>query len=230
MRWENLLIALLFVSSFFLFYNSPSDFKYSDVEISRVIDGDTVVLASGEKVRLKGINTPENGMFKSKEAEGFLESYVNKSVELISFGEDKYGRVLGYLFYNGKNLNEEILSSGLAHLYYYDKDKYFSDLEDAEDDARKEDIGIWQHSRYFGCLRVKEFVFLDISETDSEKLVLENSCGDVLDVVIKDDATHIYEVLIEDNFTLETKDIWNDGGDSIYIWDGSGLVLFYRYP
>ena len=49
-------------------------------------------------------------------------------------------------------------------------------------------------------------------------------------VIIKDDATHIYrEILPEGKWEKSFDKIWNDAGDTLYIWDEEGLLMFYRY-
>jgi len=209
------------------FFNNSSNLNEFIVE--RVVDGDTIVLNNSLKVRLKGINTPEHGMSLDIAAGEFLrELILNKSILLDNHGTDRYSRILGYVFISGTNVNELILTNGFAHLYYYDKDNYYSSMEDAELSARKKELGIWAPSKNYGCLELDEFIWLDEGEDDSERLVLKNSC-ESFNIIIKDDATHIYEREIGDEITLETKDIWNDNGDSLYIWDEYGLVLFKRY-
>lgn len=230
MKWEHAIIIVLMILSFWLIWEAGDPlFDQNEVFISKVIDGDTVETSTGEKIRLKGINTPEKDMFVYSEAKEFLnELILNETVQLVSFGEDRYGRKLGYLFFEGENLNAKILENGFGHLYVYEDDKYTSDLRKAEEIARENEIGIWKKSENYGCLLIEEFVWLDETDEDSEKLILKNTCPK-FEVVIKDDATHIYNELIEEEFILETQNIWNDAGDSIYIWDDNGLVLFERY-
>lgn len=222
------------VSSFWLFWvasdNSP---KEQTVFISRVVDGDTVELEDATQIRLLGINTPEKGMYFYGEAKNFTENLIkNKSLSFKFFEEDKYSRKLGYLFLEKQNVNELIVKEGFAHLYYYEEDEYYSEIKNAETSAREKELGIWKHSKHYGCLNLTSFIYLDITEKDKEKLVLKNNCDVSLDVAIKDDATHIYKEKIPASgiFEKETQSIWNDDGDSVYIWDLDGLVFFYRYP
>ncbi len=229
MKLDHIIIFVLLVGSFFLFYHATSERETLDAQIVKVIDGDTIVITTGDKVRLKGINTPEKNQYLNVEATKYLEGFINNSAEIISFGKDRYGRMLGYVFVDGQNLNEKILEKGFGHLYYYGKDFYYNKLEKAETRAKKSEIGIWSKSENYGCLEIKEFVYYDVSDDDFEKLVLKNSCDKNLKVVIKDDATHIYEKLIGDELILETQNIWNDDSDSVYVWDDSGLLLFHRY-
>ena len=47
------------------------------VEISRVLDGDTVDLVDGRRIRLLNINTPEKGLAYSDLAKEFLSEFTN---------------------------------------------------------------------------------------------------------------------------------------------------------
>lgn len=233
MGWEKVAIGILVVSSFFIFWFASEESSFGKtVFIDRVIDGDTLQIVGGEKIRLLGINTPESGMFFYEEAKNFTKILAEgKSLILESSETDRYGRELGYIFDKKDLINEIILKEGFAHLYYYGEDEYYSRLKSAEEKAREDEKGIWKHSENYGCVSLVEFVYLDLTEKEKEKLVLKNICDKTLFLTIKDDATHIYEEKIPAGniFEKETQNIWNDDGDSIYVWDDDGLIFFYRY-
>jgi endonuclease YncB( thermonuclease family) len=228
MRWKLYITVLLVLSSGVLYWACTGEMggPIEKVYVSRVVDGDTIELGSGLKVRLMGINTPESSMLLHEGAKVFLEGLVlEREVVLESFGGDKYGRVLGYISVGGVSINEEILRQGFGSLYYYDKDAYYDDMVEAEELARSSELGIWSQSDNYGCVELVEFDW-----DEPEKIVLNNDCGEVIDVVIKDDATHIYRERLEEGLWEKGfSHIWNTDGDSLYIWDDSGLVLFYRY-
>ena len=161
------------------------------------------------------------------EAKNFLTSIIqNKSIQIESYGTDKYGRTLAHIFLDDENINEKILSQGLATLYYYDKDKYYEDLKQAEEFARLNSLGIWKKSPNAHCIQITKF------KTDEpEALTLQNSCNFPINITYKDDATHIYQTIIQptSQYTQNFSHIWNTDGDSIYIYDKDGLILFYRY-
>jgi len=236
-------VLLIFVLGF-LYYQVSSPY-YPDNLISgkvisetafveRVIDGDTIETDIG-KVRLLGINTPEKNMPYYNEAKLFLQNLVlNKSVELQIIGGneiDKYSRTLGYVFLEDVFVNEELINNGLANFYSYEDDLYTSVLKDAEENARDNDIGIWKKSENFECLKLVKLKYEEETRCNNEeKIVLENNCGRNLNIIIKDDANHIYREnlergLWEKNFSC----VWNNAGDRLFIWDDRGLVLFYSY-
>jgi endonuclease YncB( thermonuclease family) len=232
---KKLIIIFLVVLSGIFYYNLTGKVVYEKInaEVLRVIDGDTIDTNIG-KVRFKGINTPEKSMFFYEESTEFLRSTLeNKTVELESYGADKYGRILAYVFYKGKNINEEILKKGFGTLYYYEKDSYYDKLKKAEEFARINEIGLWKKSFDFYCLELVELKYYEDSErcTNNEFLILKNHCQKELNILVKDDATHIYREKILSNsvFSKNFSCIWNDEGDSLFIWDEKGLLLFYRY-
>ncbi|MBL4743158.1 MAG: thermonuclease family protein, partial [Cycloclasticus sp.] len=107
--------------------------------VVRVVDGDTVILDGGEKVRLLGINTPELG-FHGKPVEAgalaaksLLQQWVlNKQVSVVRDVErkDHYGRTLAHLFIEGSgHINVLMLQSGLATLSLHPPNlKYYAEL------------------------------------------------------------------------------------------------------
>lgn len=116
------------------YYNgmSSSDIlnKYNDttchVEVrsvcTKVVDGDTIYLANGEKIRLVGVNTPERGVQGYKSAKNFVKLLcLNKEVGVDvddAKHKDKYNRTLGVVIVDNKNLNEMLLKEGLAEIMY----------------------------------------------------------------------------------------------------------------
>lgn len=228
MRLGNLVfVALFIVSGIFYYHATATVVDVGTFKVARVIDGDTVELEDGKRVRFLGINTPEKGFAYYEEAREFLRNLVeNKTVRIESSELDKYGRILGYVFLDGENVNEKILRAGLATLYYYDRDGYYEDFRRAEELARENEIGIWGRSGNWGCV---ELVRLETDEP--EELVLENVCDFEIEIFYKDDATHIYEASLSPRSTYAENfsHIWNTDGDSLYVYDNKGLLIFYRY-
>jgi micrococcal nuclease len=109
---------------------TPSEI-ITDNYVTKVIDGDTFVLANNQSVRLICINTPELGQPGSQEAKEFLEDLIlNKEVRLekdIS-ETDRYGRLLRYVYItNPENnnqifINKELVQQGYAQIYRYEPD------------------------------------------------------------------------------------------------------------
>ena len=130
---------------------SPSE----QVLVERVVDGDTLVVAGGDRVRLIGVDTPETH-HPSKPAEPFgLEAfeYTREMVEgkhvTLQFdpGEsrDRYGRTLAYVYVDGQFLNEALLLNGYARALtrYPFSAEMKSRFRAAEAQAKSKKIGIW---------------------------------------------------------------------------------------
>ena len=123
-----------------------------------VIDGDTVVLVDGQKLRYIGINAPELA-HDDHEAEPYGEVskrfnalLVNRKKVRIEFDResfDHYNRLLGYVFLeNDTFVNAEIISNGYAYLLKHRPNaKYDSILLQSQRSAMSAKKGIWQNWR-----------------------------------------------------------------------------------
>src|SRR4030065_917928 len=97
----------------------------SGMFVKEVIDGDTIVLSNGSRVRLIGINTPEYGMYFFEEAREVLEAIVLErevSLEKDITDKDKYGRLLRYVYTGNLFVNLEMGKRGFANAYTYPTD------------------------------------------------------------------------------------------------------------
>lgn len=99
-----------------------------DMTVQRVVDGDTIVLTGGERVRLIGLDTPETkapnqpvGCF-GEEASRFTASVLPPGTPVRLVGDveqrDRYGRLLAYLYRRADGLfvNAELLRRGFGQV------------------------------------------------------------------------------------------------------------------
>ncbi|MEM7824738.1 MAG: thermonuclease family protein, partial [Candidatus Aenigmatarchaeota archaeon] len=97
--------------------------------VTKVLDGDTIEIETGEKVRLLGINAPEINEHYYQEAKDRLAELVNgKLVKLEAGREDKdiYGRLLRYVFVDDVFVNLQLLREGYATVYITNpEEKYY---------------------------------------------------------------------------------------------------------
>jgi len=108
---------------------NESENKLNENQVTKIIDGDTFELASGEIVRLLCIDTPEEGKQGYEEAKTFLENLIlNKQVRLereIS-DKDKYNRSLRYAYIKINDqeiqINKEILDKNYGTYFQYGND------------------------------------------------------------------------------------------------------------
>ena len=103
--------------------------------MTSVVDGDTVDLDNGERVRLVGIDAPEKGTCGADEATTALsEMVLGQEVTLEPSDEDRdrYGRLLRYVVVNGEDAGGELLAQGLAIPRYNSTDGYGLHPREAE--------------------------------------------------------------------------------------------------
>ena len=111
-----------------------------------ITDGDTIsVLHDGhaEKIRLDGIDCPENHQAFSSKAKQFTSNLAfGKTVTIKVKEKDKYGRTVGEVILpDGRSVNRELLRTGFAWWYReYSTDQSLGDLEE---EARREKRGLW---------------------------------------------------------------------------------------
>ena len=147
--------VLFFVVIAILFVNSPYTFA-GQYEVTRVTDGDTIqVMAGGTKttVRLVGIDAPEVSHSKNQPGQPFgkvaakhlAAMVLNKTVEIKSYGADRYGRTLAEVIMDNRNINFEMVQAGLSEGYW---GKPASGLDmapyrKAEEEAKAAKRGMW---------------------------------------------------------------------------------------
>jgi endonuclease YncB( thermonuclease family) len=145
------LILVLFASG----GTSPAaDADSLRVKVHWVDDGDTIVVAGGERIRYLGINTPEvahkdePGEPFGDEAKAFNKKLVQGrwiNLELAEQQRDPYGRLLAYVFLaDGTFVNGELVLQGYAHLLRKQpKLRYWERLLALQRQALKEKKGMW---------------------------------------------------------------------------------------
>jgi len=136
-------------------HTCPVDTGYP---VKWVVDGDTVVLSDGRKIRYLGINTPElehdghQAEPFAEDARRFNATLVDRKEVRLEFDKersDQYGRTLAYVFLrDGTFVNAEMLSHGYAFLLYHPQNrKYDSILLRSQRAAMLAKYGIWKNWR-----------------------------------------------------------------------------------
>lgn len=125
--------------------------------VKRVIDGDTILLSSGDKVRLIGVDTPETVHpkkpveFYGKEASAFTRRMCEGKPVRLEYDwqiQDRYGRTLAYVYLkDGTFLNAEIVRQGYGHAYTRFPFRYLDDFRSYERRAREKELGLWGKQR-----------------------------------------------------------------------------------
>jgi endonuclease YncB( thermonuclease family) len=247
-------VMVLLILAVYLVFKDFTPTSSETFDVSQIIDGDTIRLSSGDKVRLIGINTPETGQPYYGEATEKLKQLIGNSpvkLEKDEDDKDQYGRLLRYVYVNDTHVNLEMVKCGMAIAYEFQPNvKYSDDFEEAEQEAKSAKQGIWTPSQF--TLRVVT-MHADAKDDDTQNLndeyvVFENEGDTSLNLtgwMVYDEANNIY-IFQEFNlgnhstFTLYTgvgsntendvywgsdKPIWNNHGDSLFLRDTEGLLV-----
>jgi len=124
-----------------------------EYKVSRVIDGDTIEIEGGERVRYIGIDTPET-VDPRKPVQCFGVEASNKNKEMVvgktvrlekdTTDRDKYKRLLRYVYVGDTFINLEMVKQGFAYSYSYPPDiKFQKEILAAQQEAEKNKNGLW---------------------------------------------------------------------------------------
>lgn len=124
-----------------------------EVKVTRVIDGDTVEIEGGQRVRYIGVNTPE--MNDARPAvRSWAEKARDKNREIVEGKRvtmerdvsetDRYGRLLRYVYVQGTMINAELVRLGYAYATSYPPDVKNQELfSRMEREAQSAGRGLW---------------------------------------------------------------------------------------
>lgn len=140
------LVLLAFLSVAFL---APCSSVFAETLHGRVVavaDGDTITILTVQKeqikIRLTEIDAPEKDQpYGQKSKQALSDLVFKKDVSISSNGKDRYGRTLGRVFINDKDVNMHMAANGYAWAYT----KYLTDpsIKEAENKARDSSLGLW---------------------------------------------------------------------------------------
>lgn len=206
-RYKTYFILFLFV---FFSCTAPNDTE--TFRVLEVTDGDTIIIdhPKADRVRYLGINTPEMqrddspGDPFSYESTLFNEQLVQgKDIRLEIDKEkyDPYGRLLAYVFVDGKFVNEELVREGLARSFFIGPNrKYETRINRAQEEAQKAKKGIWGDPASFktpadnGDFLIKPF---QAREYVNDRVVVRGKIDS-----IKKNSPKVMVLSIEDNLDI----------------------------
>ena len=151
--------VLLWCLFLFVSVQAAADVEWRHGKVAKFVDGDTLVLQSGETIRLAGINTPEMATDDrpaeplALKARDVLAAQLADGQVLIEDApqpRDRYGRTLAYLFRaDGASVQEALLRRGLASaVVILPNDRYLDRFIQAEQAAHRAERGIWALTYY----------------------------------------------------------------------------------
>ena len=123
------------------------------VLVDRVVDGDTIELSDGRKVRYIGIDTPETKDPRKEiqcfgeEASAYNRDLVEGKVVAIEADvadKDQYDRLLRYVWLEDEMINKKLVAEGYAYASSYPPNvKYQTQFKLAQQQAREQNLGLW---------------------------------------------------------------------------------------
>jgi endonuclease YncB( thermonuclease family) len=121
--------------------------------VSYVVDGDTIALANGRRVRLLQIDAPELGTEEcySRKSTKELRRLLPQGAAISLIADprldrtDLYGRLLRYVMRGSTNVNVALAARGAATVWFYGgaKGRYAGSLLHAAGKARAARRGMW---------------------------------------------------------------------------------------
>lgn len=132
--------------------------------VVKVVDGDTIIVdidGAEERVRLIGVDTPEsvhpdadrNVPYGAIASDFTKEQLQGKRVtlEYDVQGRDRYGRILAYVYLDGKMFNKTLLEEGHAKVATYPPNvKYVDDFTAIQEQAIENKKGVWSYEAFDG--------------------------------------------------------------------------------
>ena len=215
--------------------------------VAEALDGDTVLLKNGQQVRYLGVNTPERHQsFHQKALELNRVLTVGKTVrlEFDREREDRYGRLLAYVYVGQEMVNARLLREGLAHVYMIPPNLMRAhEFLRLQEEAKAKGLGLW--ANFKGPLKIttlepglKEEEYVRIANVTARALNLK-------DYKLSDRAGRTYifpSVVLPPGYALtlfsglgrDARDpegairlYWNSGRP---IWNNTGDTAFLRGP
>ncbi|MFB6165257.1 MAG: lamin tail domain-containing protein [Haloarculaceae archaeon] len=255
------------------------------VSVTAVVDGDTIHVryrnGSTDTVRLLGVDTPETHVANAPDefegvpnttagrdclreagheatrftTERLLGETVTLRVDPLGDARGYYGRLLAYVFQDGRDLNYRLVATGHARVY----DSEFARAERfyaAETRAQRNRTGLWTcavDAPVPGNLTVERVradpAGPDGDDLNGEYVVLANRGTEPIDLggwTLSDAAGHTYEfptgadLAPGDRLTLHTGSgtdgpaafywgartpVWNNDGDTVVVRDATGRAV-----
>ncbi|MCB0162855.1 MAG: lamin tail domain-containing protein [Anaerolineae bacterium] len=223
--------------------------------VARVVDGDTIELTDGRRVRYIGVNTPERGQPYYSEASEANRQLVDGRQVQLEFDQDtfdQYGRTLAYIWADGVLVNLEIIARGYANAFTVPPNvKYDADFRQAEREARDAGRGLWAGSAV--PLKITNLHAdapgSDRDNPNGEWVEITNQGSEPVNLAgytLKDEANHIYTF---GNFTVNRgaafrlysgqgqntatdlywgyigESVWNNDSDAAFLRDKDGALV-----
>ena len=147
-----IIVSIIFIQAI---DDEPMESGKTEVEqqtvntVTYIVDGDTFDIASGERIRMIGIDTPERGKYFYKEAKVRLAELIEGKEVILTKDiseTDRYGRLLRHVYYKDVWINKQMIDEGYAKFVTFPPDVMHVEVfEQAQQGARDNNVGIWNY-------------------------------------------------------------------------------------
>lgn len=222
--------------------------------VTWIDDGDTIeVVLTDEvtEVRLVSMNAPDQGeCFADRALNHLIETLRDRTIRLVTFGEDQFGRTLAHVFADDRHVNLELVEMGMAIAATPEgNDPYRKAMLKAEDDAYVSGFGLWAASACGTDDPLPNVVIVpgqsvidpdgpDDQNLAQESLRLRNEGSESIDLtgwIVRDESTrHRFtfgELTLEpdETVTVPSSDPgWDPGGGP--VWNNDGDMAMLQLP
>ena len=111
-------------------------------KLLKPLEKEKVNIKTQYRIRLNDIDAPESKQAFGNKSKENLKNYIYQKDVVVKYeSTDKYGRILGTIYYQGKDINLQQVKDGYAWVYrhYSKKQDYIKE----EEKARQERKGLW---------------------------------------------------------------------------------------
>lgn len=165
------------------------------VTLSKCVDGDTAKFKMKDgtikTARFLAVDTPES-VHPTKEVQAYGKEASKYTCDLLtnakqikveydksSDKEDKYGRILVWVYADNEMVQKKLLSEGLAKVaYLYSNYEYTSELKKIESEAKENKLKIWSDENIYNNMSELD------EDSESSKKVESNSSDDLVDNIL----------------------------------------------
>jgi endonuclease YncB( thermonuclease family) len=148
--------------------------------VKRVLDGDTILLEDGRRVRYLGINTPESGEPYSRRARELNAGLVRGRAVRLELDQeitDTYNRLLAYVYVGPEMANARLLQEGLAHAFFIGTARRHNDLFlRLQGEAKAQRLGLWSGRSRPRDLKITSVHLSDPSASESQDAYVRIAC------------------------------------------------------
>jgi micrococcal nuclease len=162
------------------------DFEKRVHIVESIVDGDTILVENGVRVRLLGVNAPEKNECYGDESKKELSRLIMGReiiLEKDQTAKDGFGRLLRYIFIHNDSpiednlfVNKKMVRGGFARAQYVKPNKkYLAFLQAAEREAKNENLGLWKNCDYKSAQAGREKEREQMTKAPSKDCVIKGN-------------------------------------------------------